>query len=88
MASESDHSLPLIDRDVLRQRVEAELNTSASAAALDALTHSLECVLGQHLRAAWNSLRDEVADLVLKDEFEDIPVLEPRHFLPVVPADD
>lgn len=88
MASESKPATPLIDRDVLRERVEAELKTKASDEALDAMTHSLECVLGQHLRAAWHGLKEEVADLVLNDEFEDIPVLEPRHFLPVVPSDD
>ncbi len=88
MAPDANQARPLIDRAVLRERVETFLKTTASDEALEAVIHSLECVLGQHLRAAWNGLRDEVADLILRGEFEDIPVLEPRHFLPVVPSDD
>lgn len=82
MDRDTNQARPLIDRDVLRLRVEERLRTRATDEAVDAIIHSLECVLGQHLRAAWNNLRDEVADLVLRDEFEDIPLVEPRHFLP------
>lgn len=88
MDPDTNQARPLIDRKVLRERVEARLRTKASDEALDAMIHSLECVLGQHLRAAWHGLKEEVADLILKGEFEDIPTLEPRHFLPVVPSDD
>ena len=88
MNSYANPARPLIDRTVLRERVEDRLKTTASAEALDAIIHSLECVLGQHLRAAWHGLKEEVADLVLNSDFEDIPVLEPRHFLPVVPSND
>lgn len=82
MDSDTNQPMPLLDRDVLRQRIKTRLRTTATGEALDALAHSLDCVLSQHLDAAWNALRDEVADLVVKDEFEDIPELRPQHFLP------
>ncbi len=82
MDSDTNQAKPLIDREVLRQRIKTRLRTTATDKALDALTHSLNCVLSQRLDAAWNALRDEVADLVVKGEFEDIPELRPEHFLP------
>ncbi len=82
MDPDTNQDRAFVDREALRASIEQELRTAASEDSLDAIIHSLHCVLGHHLRAAWNGLRDEVADLLLRGMFEDIPVLEPGHFLP------
>ena len=82
MVTDTNQPQPLIDIEVLRSRIKARLQTTATGQAIEALCHSLHCVLSQHLNAAWNAIRDEVADLVVKGEFEDIPALRPEHFLP------
>lgn len=82
MDQDTNQAPDIIDRQALRTRIEQDLRTAACDDALDAIIHSLNCVLAQHLRAAWKGLRDEVADLLLRNEFDDIPVLKPRHFLP------
>lgn len=82
MVADTNQTEPLVNREVLLARIKARLQTTSTDEAIEALCHSLQCVLSQHLDAAWNSIRDEVSHLVVKGEFEDIPALRPGHFLP------
>lgn len=88
MRSDEHEDAGIINPQALRMHVETHLQTRCSEESLAAIAHSLDCVLRQHLRGAWHGLKEEVADLLVKEEFEDIPVLEPRHFMPVVPDHD
>lgn len=82
MDSDTNQPSHFIDRQALQSIVESRLKTKATVEALDALAHSAWCVLTQHLDAGRNGLKQEVADRLIDGTFEDIPHLEPRHFLP------